>query len=120
MANVEKVVNPPQKPTARNIFHPEVRSELLSDSPYISPIRKHPLIFTKKVPHGNTTGKCSYIKREAKNRDILPRNPPVPTSSNVLIIICRAILFLSYSENYPGEIIILLLLISVSVDGLRK
>ena len=87
LAKVEKVVNPPQKPTARNIFHPEVITELLSENPYISPIKKHPVIFTKKVPKGNAAGKLFCINREARNLDMLPRNPPVPTRNRVLIII---------------------------------
>jgi len=33
LAKVEKVVKPPQKPTAKNIFHPGVRIELLSENP---------------------------------------------------------------------------------------
>jgi hypothetical protein len=50
-------VKPPQKPTARNIFHPVVNSELLSEKPYINPISRHPEIFTKKVPNGKAEGK---------------------------------------------------------------
>jgi hypothetical protein len=89
LAKVENVVNPPQKPTVRNIFHPELNKELLSDKPYISPIRKHPVIFTKKVPKGKAEGKLFCIIRDVRNLDTLPRNPPVPINSNVLIIICR-------------------------------
>ena len=57
LAKVENVVKPPQKPTARNIFHPGVKSELLSEKPKIKPIRKQPEIFTTKVPNGNAEGK---------------------------------------------------------------
>jgi hypothetical protein len=32
-AKVENVVNPPQNPTAKNIFQPGVRRELLSEKP---------------------------------------------------------------------------------------
>lgn len=57
LANVENVVNPPQKPTARNIFQPGVSRELRSEKPYISPIIRHPEIFTKKVPKGKVEGR---------------------------------------------------------------
>jgi hypothetical protein len=70
----------------RNIFHPEVKSELLSEKPYINPISRQPVTFTKKVPKGNADGKLFCINRDAMNLGILPRNPPVPISSNVLII----------------------------------
>jgi hypothetical protein len=56
-AKVEKVVNPPQNPAARNIFHPGVSSELLSEKPYIRPMSRHPVMFTKKVPKGKAEGK---------------------------------------------------------------
>lgn len=56
-AKVENVVNPPQKPTARNIFHPCVKRELRSEKPYINPIRKQPEILTRKVPKGKAEGK---------------------------------------------------------------
>jgi hypothetical protein len=85
-ANVENVVNPPQNPTARNIFHSELTRELFSENPYISPIRKQPEMFTRKVPKGNAEGKMFCIKRDARNLEMLPRNPPVPISSNVFII----------------------------------
>jgi hypothetical protein len=52
----------------------------------LNPIRKHPVMFTKKVPKGKADGKLFCIKRDAKNLDTLPRNPPVPINSNVLII----------------------------------
>jgi len=86
-AKVENVVNPPQKPTARNNFHSELSNELLSEKPYINPMRKQPEMLTKKVPKGNAEGKLFCIKRDARNRDTLPKNPPVPISNNVLIII---------------------------------
>ena len=83
---MENVVNPPQKPTVRNIFHPGLSNELLSESPYINPIKKHPAMFTKNVPKGKADGKLSCINRDARNRDTLPKNPPVPISNNVLIM----------------------------------
>jgi hypothetical protein len=86
LAKVEKVVKPPQNPTVRNIFHPGVRSELLSENPYINPISKQPVIFTTKVPKGNADGKLFCKKREVRNLDMLPRNPPEPISNKVLII----------------------------------
>ncbi len=87
LAKVEKVVNPPQKPTVRNIFHPGVKREVLSEKPYINPMSRHPEILTKKVPKGKAEGKLFCMKRDARNLEILPRNPPVPINNNVLIII---------------------------------
>lgn len=82
-------MNPPQKPTARNIFHPGVRSALLSEKPYISPISRHPEILTKKVPKGKDDEILFCRKRDARNLQMLPRNPPVPINNNVLIISVR-------------------------------
>jgi len=87
LAKVENVVNPPQKPAVRNIFHPGLNKELLSERPYINPMRKQPAIFTKKVPKGKADGKLFCINRDARNLDTLPMNPPAPTRSNVLIIV---------------------------------
>ena len=46
-------------------------------------------MLTKKVPKGNADGKLFCIYLEARNLDMLPRNPPVPTSNSVLIIMSR-------------------------------
>jgi hypothetical protein len=51
------------------------------------PMKKQPLTFTRKVPNGNVDGRCSWIMREARNLEILPRNPPVPTRRSVLNIL---------------------------------
>jgi hypothetical protein len=50
---VENVVNPPQNPAVRNNRHsaPDIFPRSLS--PKISPMRKHPIIFTANVPNGN-------------------------------------------------------------------
>jgi len=53
LANVEKVVNPPQKPTVKNNLQSELIRLPLSDKPKKIPISKHPIIFTRKVPYGN-------------------------------------------------------------------
>jgi hypothetical protein len=44
------------------------------------------VIFTKNVPKGNAEGKLFWTNLDARNLEMLPRNPPVPMSSNVLII----------------------------------
>jgi hypothetical protein len=79
-------VNPPQNPTVRKSFQPGDRRELLSENPYINPINRQPVILTKNVPIGNADGKlfCRYF--EARNLEMLPRNPPVPINSNDFII----------------------------------
>ena len=86
MAKVGKVANPPQKPTARNNFHPGVSKALFSKKPYIKPISRHPVKFTKKVPKGKVDGKLFCKKREARNWEMLPRNPPDPIIKSVFII----------------------------------
>jgi hypothetical protein len=50
LAKVEKVVNPPQNPTVRNILHSEFIISPFSDNPKKIPISKQPKILTKKVP----------------------------------------------------------------------
>lgn len=48
---------------------------------------KQPVIFTKKVPKGKAEGKLFCTSFEARNLEILPMNPPVPTSKIVFIMI---------------------------------
>jgi len=43
-------------------------------------------MFTKKVPKGRADGKLFCTKRDAKYRETLPKNPPVPINNNVLTI----------------------------------
>ena len=50
------------------------------------PISRHPETLTKNVPNGNAEGKLFCKKRDVRNLEILPRNPPEPTSNNVLNI----------------------------------
>ena len=54
LANEEKVVNPPQKPVTSKADWAGVKKSHLSAIPMISPIKKHPIIFTMKVPTGKT------------------------------------------------------------------
>ena len=56
-----------------------------------------------KVPNGNADGKLFCIKRDVMNLEMLPRNPPVPISNNVLIIISRNALIYRIKNYYlPG------------------
>ena len=56
-AKVEKVVNPPQKPTVRNNRQSEFIISPFSDSPKNKPIRKQPKTFIRNVPNGNADRK---------------------------------------------------------------
>lgn len=49
-ANVEKVVNPPQKPVDSNKVWFWLMKLPLNESPIMIPINRHPIIFTKNVP----------------------------------------------------------------------
>lgn len=49
-ANEEYVVNPPQNPVARNKVVFVERRLLLEENPKITPIKRHPIMFTEKVP----------------------------------------------------------------------
>ena len=47
---------------------------------------KQPDTFTKKVPNGNAEGKLFCKNLDARNLEILPKNPPEPIRSSDLII----------------------------------
>ena len=49
-AKAENVVNPPQKPVARNKVLLGDNRLFFEDTPRMMPIRKHPAMLTKKVP----------------------------------------------------------------------
>lgn len=61
IGKIEKIVNPPSKPTVRNIRV----SRLKNLGPFAdaenSPIRKQPRIFTTKVPDGKTESTCCCL-----------------------------------------------------------
>lgn len=87
----ENVVNPPQKPTTRNMRHSGETSPLRSKIPKRIPIRRHPVILTMKVPKGNADKKacCTYLL--TRNLETLPRKPPAPTNMIHLNISKRTI-----------------------------
>lgn len=83
-ANVEKVVNPPQKPVVNNKVWFWESKLFLKDIPNTIPISKHPIILTKNVP------KKKFWKYELKILEIkylrtLPIPPPKNTSSILFI-----------------------------------
>lgn len=86
LANVEKVVNPPQNPTVRNILIPGLIRSPLSDIPYMIPIRKLPKMFTVNVPQGNAAKKVFCTKRERRYLEIPPKKLPVPINKSILNI----------------------------------
>jgi hypothetical protein len=60
-------------------------------------------MFTKKVPKGKAEGKLFCIKRDARNLETLPRNPPVPINNKVLIISDLKAIILHQSKSQSKE-----------------
>lgn len=46
-------------------------------------------MFTVKVPEGNDEGKNLVIHKARPYLEILPKNPPIPTNSNVLFMLLQ-------------------------------
>ncbi|SBV93513.1 hypothetical protein KL86DYS1_10887 [uncultured Dysgonomonas sp.] len=74
LANVEKVVKPPQNPViSRN-------RRLLEGKRFANkPIQKQPRILTANVPTGNGNGSDRVTSTEARKRITLPTAPPILT-----------------------------------------
>lgn len=101
-AKAEKVVNPPQKPVAKNKVLFWERMLPLTDRPKISPISRHPIILTKKVPR-KKFGDNGFRGFEMAYRRTLPNPPPKKT---------RMACFIPKGTNYTA------FLYSDSVDSL--
>lgn len=93
--NVENVVNPPQKPTVRNIFRLSPLREPLSNRPKTIPARKHPSTFTTNVPHGKVGVPMPDIPLLSRYREIPPMKLPAPIAMIVLNIFLLLNLFIS-------------------------
>ena len=78
--NVEKVVNPPQKPTVSNRVQWFPSPDSLLKAPQSKPIRKHPSRFTVSVPQGKPFAD-PFIANETRYRAIPPKKLPVPTAT---------------------------------------
>ena len=63
---VEKVVNPPQKPTVRKSLNSLFDKFPRSERPNSKPIRKHPKMFTHMVPNGKAEATLFWIAREIR------------------------------------------------------
>ena len=75
---VEKVVRPPQKPTARSKYRSERRLLFLTAQPRRIPIIRQPTKFTNRVDQGNPL--FEVVRNfESKNRKRLPNPPPKKT-----------------------------------------
>lgn len=83
-ANAENVVNPPQKPVAKNKVLLVDRTFPRADRPKMSPISKQPKIFTKKVPK-KKLGDTMFKGLEIKKRRTLPNPPPKKTRNACFI-----------------------------------
>lgn len=86
MAKVEKVVNPPQKPTVRKIRHSSLIRLVLSVIPKINPINRHPSRLTAIVPNGKEEATLFCTTRAVRYLAIPPRKLPKPMYNNVLSI----------------------------------
>lgn len=82
----EKVVNPPHKPTIKNILHSTERRVLFVATPVKNPIIKLPNTLTNSVPRGTAKNSMLTFSFETRYREILPINPPRPMSNNLCII----------------------------------
>lgn len=72
-------MNPPQNPTAKKVLHSGLRTSLCSESAYIIPMKKQPMIFTSMVPKGKLESICFCTNNETKYLEMLPKKPPDPT-----------------------------------------
>jgi len=85
-ANVEKVVNPPQKPVANNRVWFCVNVLFLAANPIMIPINRLPKIFAVNVPIGILWSwlfkylAIIYLKT-------LPKPPPIKTNNNCFIFL---------------------------------
>lgn len=103
-AKAEKVVKPPQKPVAKNSVEFWDNRLLLADKPKIRPIRRQPIIFTKKVPK-KKFGNKGFKGFEMAYLRTLPNPPPKKTRMACFIPKCTnytAFLY-SVSEDSWGK-----------------
>lgn len=81
LANVEKVVNPPQNPVIS-------KKRILLDGIRLmnNPMQKQPNMLTAKVAQGKGNDSLLTTNIEVKNRKTLPIAPPAATNNICLII----------------------------------
>ena len=92
MAKVEKVVNPPQKPTERKRHHGDEVALYFPNSPNTIPSSKQPKEFTTKVPKGKSVPQALFSNIEIKYLNAPPKKLPAPTRNIDLNIITRYII----------------------------
>jgi len=80
LVKLEKVVNPPQKPTMSSKRKSPLIKSLLVLIPAKNPMIKLPTILTVNVPIGIASTCHDRFNFETKKRKTLPANPPKPTS----------------------------------------
>lgn len=83
---VEKVVNPPQKPTVRNSLMEGDSQSSFSDSARKKPMSRQPPILQINVPSGKFQEKKEEETLLMKKRITLPNPPPKATSNTDLIM----------------------------------
>ena len=80
--NVLNVVSPPKSPTVRKVFDKSDNMfGLFVVTPNIQPIKKHPAIFTNKVPKIEVV-KILFDNIVEKYLKVAPIPPPINTETN--------------------------------------
>jgi hypothetical protein len=92
MAKVEKVVNPPQKPTPRN--NPQTLGlGFAGNDETITPKRNAPTRFTKPVPSiDEALGKHQTHSQPTPYRTALPNAPPIATHTAAIQLVFNCLL----------------------------
>ena len=98
---VEKVVNPPQKPTERSNIRFSEKFGLRLDHPHIKPINRHPAMFTKKVAQGKVPSDV-FIISDTRYLTIPPIKLPAPTNNRFFSIVLL-ILFAKVRLNHENN-----------------
>lgn len=90
--NVEKVVNPPQKPVVRKSFVCGLSNPPMGNAE-IRPMTKHPSTLTMNVPKGNADNENAPASLDTTYLMPPPKKLPMPTITNSLSMshfsICR-------------------------------
>lgn len=87
LANVEKVVKPPQKPVVSNRHTACEAKEERAKRAYTTPMIKQPTRFTASVAQGNEAQQTPFISCDTRYLNAPPTKLPKPTSKREFSII---------------------------------